>query len=184
MENVSNFAGNRYPLPKTVHMFTDGACSGNPGAGAYCCILQYKENEKIISDYHSFTTNNQMELTAVIKGLEAIRYPCIVEIVSDSKYVVDGATNWLPKWKANNWRRTNNKQIDNIGLWQQLDYYLAIHNVSFKWIKGHNQHFYNCKCDQIATDLIAQHQNGDITNIDTDAYTDNAIVDNDYYCVI
>lgn len=158
-----------YPglVPKTINMFTDGACSGNPGPGAYACILQYQGHEKIISDYNSETTNNQMELTAVIKGLEALKYPCIVKITSDSKYVVDGATSWLKSWKSNGWKQSNKKTIKNLELWQRLDELLQIHDVSFTWIKGHNQHFYNEKCDKIATDLIKENQNKQVTLFDT-----------------
>lgn len=177
MDSASNFPGGYYPLSKTVHMFTDGACSGNPGPGAYACILQYKEHEKIISDYNPDTTNNIMELTAVIKGLESIKYPCDIEITSDSKYVVQGATEWLPNWKSNSWRTANKKPVANQELWQRLDELMQEHkSVKFHWIKGHNQHFYNCKCDKIATDLIKQHQNIPIDNsIETEEDTQYTI---------
>lgn len=159
MGSASKFANNVYPMPKEVHMFTDGACSGNPGDGAYCCILQYKEHEKIISDYAERTTNNKMELLAVIKGLEAIKYPCKIDIISDSKYVVDGVTKWLPNWKANNWHDAKGKTVKNMQLWQRLDDLIQEQDkVTFHWIKGHNQHFYNCKCDEIARGLIMQNR--------------------------
>lgn len=171
MDSASNFPGGYYPLAKTVHMFTDGACSGNPGAGAYACILQYKEHEKILSDYNPNTTNNQMELMAVIAGLEAIKYPCNVDITSDSKYVTDGITKWMPTWKNNNWRTASNKSVANIDLWQRLDNLMQQHkSITVHWIKGHNQHFYNCKCDEIATGLIKSHANIPIDTTIDDSY--------------
>lgn len=135
----------------TVWIYTDGACSGNPGPGGYCAILEFKEHIKIVSGNNRLTTNNRMELQAVIEGLKALKKPCKVNIVSDSKYVCDAVNlHWIDSWLAKNWKKSNGKAVLNPELWQELVNLMKIHNVSFQWIKGHAGHKYNEKCDEIA----------------------------------
>lgn len=134
-----------------VIIYTDGACSGNPGPGGYCAILKAGEYEKHISGHEKKTTNNRMELIAVIEGLKALKRPCDVTVVSDSKYVCDAINqNWLKNWKNKNWKKSDGKPVLNPELWKELVSLLEIHKVSFNWIKGHAGHPYNEKCDEIA----------------------------------
>lgn len=134
-----------------IWLYTDGACSGNPGPGGYCAILKFNEHTKIISGAEKDTTNNRMELTAIIEGLKAIKRPCEVNVVSDSKYVCDAINkNWLKSWIAKNWKKSDGKAVLNVDLWQQLSELLELHNVTFHWIKGHAGHEFNEKCDLIA----------------------------------
>ena len=135
----------------SVKIYTDGACAGNPGPGGYCAILRCKENEKIVSGSNPQTTNNQMELIAVIEGLKALKKPCEVEIISDSKYVCDAINqHWLDSWKSNFWRKSDNKPVKNSNLWRELDKLIRVHTVKFTWIKGHAGNPINERCDQIA----------------------------------
>ena len=134
-----------------VFLYTDGACSGNPGPGGYCAILKMGEHSKIISGAEKSTTNNRMELTAVIMGLKALKRPCEVIVVSDSKYVCDAINQkWLYGWIKKGWKKSDNKAVLNPDLWQELYDLITTHNVTFKWIKGHAGHPYNEKCDEIA----------------------------------
>lgn len=136
---------------KSVEMFTDGACSGNPGPGGYGVILKYNGVEKELCGREELTTNNRMELTAVIEGLKILKQPCNVNIQTDSKYVVDAITKgWLENWQKSNWRKADKKPVLNVDLWQQLVELLKVHNVKFLWIKGHNGHTENERCDQLA----------------------------------
>lgn len=136
---------------KKVYIYTDGACSGNPGPGGYCAILKYGEHEKIVSGAEKNTTNNRMELTAVIKGLEALKKPCTVTVVSDSKYVCDAVNlHWLNSWVKNNWKKSNKDAVLNPELWKSLKASLDKHEVEFIWIKGHAGHPENERCDSIA----------------------------------
>ena len=136
-----------------VIIYTDGACSGNPGPGGYCAILRYGEHEKIISGAEKETTNNRMELSAVITGLNALTRPCHVTIVSDSKYVCDAINQgWLESWQKRNWKKADGKPVLNPQLWQELQSLLEIHKVTFEWIKGHAGHPFNERCDKIAVD--------------------------------
>ncbi len=135
----------------TVFLYTDGACSGNPGPGGYCAILKYGEHTRIISAGEKQTTNNRMELQAVIEGLKALKKPCNVTVISDSKYVCDAINqNWLASWKMKGWKKSDGKPVLNPELWKELSELLDIHNVTFQWIKGHAGHEYNEKCDEIA----------------------------------
>ncbi|MDR0947867.1 MAG: ribonuclease HI [Ruminococcus sp.] len=140
-----------------VEIFSDGSCSGNPGPGGWGTILRAKGIEKELSGGEILTTNNKMELTAVIKGLEALKYPCDVTITTDSKYVIDGITkNWAQSWKRRGWKKSDGKPAANPELWDRLLSLCEIHNVSFNWIKGHNGHPENERCDRLAvlqTDL-------------------------------
>ena len=136
---------------KNVEIFTDGACSGNPGPGGWGAILRYNEIEKELSGYEKETTNNRMELTAVIKALEILKYPCNVTITTDSKYVCDAINQgWAVSWRDNGWRKKDKKPALNPDLWQQLLSLLEKHNVTFCWVKGHNAHPENERCDKLA----------------------------------
>lgn len=136
---------------KQVEIFTDGACSGNPGPGGWGSILRCDGVEKELSGGEKETTNNRMELTAVIEALKALKYPCIVTITTDSKYVYDGITKgWAKSWKANGWRKKDKKPALNPDLWDTLLGLLDIHEVTFNWVKGHNEHPENERCDKLA----------------------------------
>ena len=136
---------------KKVDIYTDGACSGNPGAGGYGAIIVYRGVEKEISGGCADTTNNRMELSAVIEALSALREPCEVTVTSDSKYVVNGMEKgWARSWRARGWRKSDGKAALNADLWQRLLALCETHRVSFVWIKGHAGHPYNERCDRLA----------------------------------
>ena len=136
---------------KQVDIYTDGACSGNPGAGGYCAILIYNGLEKTVSGSENYTTNNRMELMAVIKGLECLKFPCFVKVYSDSSYVVEAFNKgWISAWESNGWRNSNKKEVKNIDLWQELLKLCKIHRVEFIKVKGHADNEYNNRCDKIA----------------------------------
>ncbi len=136
---------------KLVEIFTDGACSGNPGPGGWAAILRYNGKEKELSGGEKETTNNRMELTAVIKALEALKEPCSVTVTTDSKYVCDAINQkWVYGWRDNNWRKKDKKPALNPDLWQQLLLLLEKHEVKFIWVKGHNDHPENERCDKLA----------------------------------
>ena len=138
---------------KTVDIYTDGACSGNPGAGGYCAILIYKGVEKIISGFEQETTNNRMELLAVIKGIKALKEKCNVNIYSDSQYVISAFNdNWIENWQKNNWRNANKKEVKNADLWLELVSLIKMHNINFIKVKGHADNEYNNRCDKIAVE--------------------------------
>lgn len=138
-------------MSNIVNIYTDGACSGNPGPGGWGAILVCGTNEKELSGGELDTTNNRMELTAVIESLSALKRPCEVTLTTDSKYVVDAITQgWAKKWKANNWQRTPKEKAKNPDLWDKLLKLLEIHNVKFVWVKGHAGHRYNERCDTLA----------------------------------
>lgn len=137
----------------TVQIFTDGACSGNPGPGGYGTILKYGDNEKELSAGYKKTTNNRMELRAVISGLETLSKPTGVEIFSDSKYIVDAVNQgWAKRWRANGWRRNKKEMALNIDLWERLLELIEKHTCSFNWVKGHAGHPENERCDTLAVD--------------------------------
>ncbi len=136
---------------KTVYIFSDGACSGNPGPGGYGVILRYKDKETELSGGEAHTTNNRMELMGVITGLEALKYPCNVIVQTDSRYVVDGIEKgWAKSWKAHNWIKSDKKPALNPDLWGRLLDLLDMHDVKFTWIKGHAGHPENERCDALA----------------------------------
>ena len=138
---------------KKVEIYTDGACSGNPGKGGWGAVLVYGKYEKEMSGGEAQTTNNRMELTAVIKGLEALNESCRVTLTTDSKYVCDAINlGWVYSWKKNGWRKADKKPALNIDLWEELLKQLRIHQVEFVWVKGHAGHKYNERCDKLATD--------------------------------
>lgn len=136
---------------KLVEIFTDGACSGNPGPGGWGAILRCDGREKELSGGESHTTNNRMELSGVINALSALKYPCKVRLTTDSKYVVDGITKgWAQGWKKRGWKKSDGKPTLNPDLWGQLLDLLAVHDVEFCWIKGHAGHEENERCDRLA----------------------------------
>ena len=136
---------------KHVDIYTDGACSGNPGAGGWGAVIVYKGIEKELSGGEAQTTNNRMELTAVIRALQALKEPCAVTLTSDSKYVVDGITKgWAASWRAKGWRKGDGKPALNPDLWGELLDLLEEHSVEFIWVKGHAGHPYNERCDRLA----------------------------------
>lgn len=135
-----------------VHLFTDGACSGNPGPGGWAYILRHpasgRQAERAGGD--PATTNNRMELTAVIEGLGALKQPSSVDLFSDSQYVLNGLREWLPAWKARHWRTADKKPVKNRELWERLDQLIALHEVRFHWVRGHSDHPENERCDALA----------------------------------
>lgn len=136
---------------KKVEIYTDGACSGNPGKGGWGAVLVYGEKEKELSGAEKDTTNNRMELTAVIEALGALKQPCNVVLTTDSKYVCDAINKgWVYSWKKNGWKKSDKKPALNVDLWEKLLPLLEKHNVEFVWVKGHNGHPYNERCDALA----------------------------------
>lgn len=138
---------------KKVSLYTDGACSGNPGPGGWGAVLVYNGREKRISGGEKSTTNNRMELTAAIEGLSALNEPCEVHLVSDSKYLVDGMTKgWAKSWKSKGWRKSDGKPALNPDLWERLLSLSEVHKITYEWIKGHAGHEYNEICDRLAVE--------------------------------
>lgn len=136
---------------KQVKLYTDGACSGNPGPGGWGAILRYGEHERELSGGEANTTNNRMELSAVIAGLSALKEPCEVEVISDSKYIIDAVTKgWAVKWQKNGWVKPDKKPALNPDLWEKLLGLLEKHKVTFTWVKGHAGHPENERCDALA----------------------------------
>lgn len=136
---------------KQVTIYTDGACAGNPGAGGWGAILMYGEYCKEISGGCADTTNNRMELTGVISALERLKEPCIVDLYSDSKYVIDGLRlGWAASWKKNGWRKSNKKPALNPDLWDRLLVLTEKHQMNYHWVKGHASNEYNNRCDELA----------------------------------
>jgi ribonuclease HI len=133
-----------------VVVFTDGACSGNPGPGGWGAILTFGAVEKELKGGEKLTTNNRMELMAAISALEAMKRPCAVELHTDSQYVKNGITTWIHNWKRNGWRTADKKPVKNEDLWKRLDEALAIHKVDWRWVKGHAGHAMNERADALA----------------------------------
>ena len=145
---------------KTVNIFTDGACKGNPGPGGYGVILEYNGKRKELSQGFKETTNNRMELTAAIVGLKALKEPCNVTLYSDSKYLIDSVTKrWVYSWRKNNWVKSDKKKALNTDLWTELLDLLDTHNVTFVWVKGHDGHRENERCDELAVKAAEQYLN-------------------------
>ena len=134
-----------------VYLYTDGACLGNPGPGGWAAVLKWQEEVKELSGGQPNTTNNQMELSAVIQGLSALKRPVRVHIVTDSKYVMNGVQDWMPRWKQNNWRTAAKKLVANKELWLELDALCQTHQTSWEWVKGHSGHPINERCDELAS---------------------------------
>jgi ribonuclease HI len=134
-----------------VQIFTDGACKGNPGPGGWGALLRMGATEKELSGGEALTTNNRMELTAAIRGLQALKRPCRVLLTTDSRYVMDGLTKWIHGWRKNGWKTADRKPVKNADLWQELLAAAAPHRVEWKWVKGHAGHDENERVDQLAS---------------------------------
>ena len=146
-------------MKKFVEIFTDGACSGNPGPGGWGVVLRFGSIEKELSGGERDTTNNRMELTAAIMGLSALKEPCKVRLVTDSKYVADGITKgWAQSWKNNGWRKADKKPALNPDLWEKLLELINKHEVTIDWVKGHAGHPENERCDKLATSEIEKYK--------------------------
>jgi ribonuclease HI len=144
---------------KKVLIFTDGACSGNPGEGGWAAILRFGDKEKELSGFEAETTNNKMELRAAIEGLKALKEPCEVELYSDSAYLVNCfESKWLDNWKMNGWMNKNKEQVKNIEIWKELDQLSNIHRVKWIKVKGHSDNEYNNRCDRLATSEIKKNR--------------------------
>ena len=135
---------------KDVIIYTDGACRGNPGIGGWGALMSYKEEVKELYGGEVDTTNNKMELRAVIEGLNILKEPCSVKVFTDSKYVMEGINSWIHNWKKNNWKTANKKDVKNKDLWIQLDKLVSKHNISWEWVKGHSGNPGNDKADELA----------------------------------
>ena len=147
---------------KNVTIYTDGACSGNPGPGGWGCVLIYKDVPKKMSGYSEKTTNNQMELFAVIEALKALKEPCFVDLYSDSAYVCNAfLQKWIDNWQQNGFRTANKKPVQNVELWKELITLCKVHQVTFHKVKGHADNALNNECDRLATTEIANHIKND-----------------------
>jgi len=135
---------------KEVIIYTDGACRGNPGPGGWGALIKFDSAHKEIFGGQNNTTNNQMELSAAIEGLSILKEPCTVELFTDSKYVMDGITQWIQNWKKNNWKTSAKKEVKNKELWQRLDQLIAYHHVQWHWVKGHSGDSGNETADLLA----------------------------------
>lgn len=138
----------------SVEIFTDGACSGNPGPGGWAALLRWNGHEKELFGGEEETTNNRMELMAAIMALEALSRPSDVVLTTDSTYVMDGITKWMPGWKARGWKTTAKKPVKNQDLWERLDSAISPHNITWKWVRGHDGHAENERVDQLAVAAI------------------------------
>ena len=139
---------------KTVNIYTDGACRGNPGLGGWGALIEYENTRKEYFGGKILTTNNQMELLAAIEGLKALKEPCIVNLTTDSKYVLSGATEWMVNWKRRKWKTAGKKQVLNKDLWVKLDVLIQEHDVDWVWVKGHSGHVENEIADALANQGI------------------------------
>ena len=141
-------------MTKLIHIWTDGACSGNPGPGGWGAVLRYGETEKEISGAEAATTNNRMELMAVIEALNALKRPSQVRLHADSKYVLDGVSKWIHGWKKNGWKTADKKPVKNEDLWRALDAAAQRHEIEWKWVKGHSDDVMNERADALARGAI------------------------------
>lgn len=141
---------------KIVEIFTDGACSGNPGPGGWGAILRFGPHERELQGAEPDTTNNRMELMAAIVALESLKEPCDIDLTTDSQYVRQGITEWMPGWIRKNWRTAAGQPVKNKDLWQRLSTAAAMHHVRWHWVKGHSNHPENERCDALARDAITQ----------------------------
>jgi ribonuclease HI len=139
---------------KQVTIYTDGACKNNPGPGGWAAILIFESTEKSISGQEAYTTNNRMELLSVISALNSLKYPCTVNLYTDSQYVKQGISTWLPAWKAKNWRTASGSKVKNQDLWEQLDQAASKHAVDWHWVKAHNGNLLNERVDLLAKQAI------------------------------
>jgi ribonuclease HI len=142
---------------KTVEIFTDGGCWGNPGPGGWGAVLRFKGKEKKISGSEAYTTNNRMEMTAAIESLNSLKIPCKVIITTDSSYLKDGISSWIVGWKKNGWRTKEKTLVKNIDLWKKLDLLMAVHQIEWQWVKGHAGHRENEIADQLSQEAISNY---------------------------
>jgi ribonuclease HI len=143
---------------KIVYIFTDGACRGNPGPGGWGAVLRYDQTEKTLYGSEKDTTNNRMELTAVISALAQLKRSCSVEVTTDSQYVRNGVLNWMTQWKQNGWKTANKKPVKNKDLWELLDCEINKHKIIWHWVKGHSGHPENTRADELANFAIDEMQ--------------------------
>lgn len=141
-----------------VEAFTDGACLGNPGPGGWAALLRAKGKERMLAGGEADTTNNRMELMAAIAALEALSRPCAVDLTTDSRYVMQGIEQWMPKWRANGWRTADRKPVKNQDLWMRLSDAAARHTVRWHWVRGHNGHAENERVDEAAREQAEHHR--------------------------
>ena len=139
---------------KKIKIYTDGACSGNPGPGGWGAVLLYNGKKKELSGYNPQTTNNQMELQAAVEALQHLKEPCQIDLYSDSKYVVQGMTEWIDNWKARGWKTASKKPVRNKEYWFKLDELNNKHSINWHWVKGHADNEHNNRCDQLAVTAI------------------------------
>jgi ribonuclease HI len=139
-----------------VQIFTDGACQGNPGPGGWAAVLVSGPHRREITGYEPATTNNRMELQAAIEGLRNLKQPCAVELYTDSQYLKNGMEQWMAKWKRNGWRTAARQPVKNADLWEQLDAEASRHKISWHWVRGHDGHVENERCDHLANEAIRQ----------------------------
>ncbi|MEO5340574.1 MAG: ribonuclease HI [Magnetococcus sp. MYC-9] len=148
------------PSRQLVRIHTDGACRGNPGPGGWGALLEYGAEEKTLSGYAAHTTNNRMEMLAVIRALESLKRPCRVVLTTDSQYVKNGITQWIVQWKRRGWRKADGQGVLNVDLWQRLDALCRQHEVEWNWVRGHTGHPQNERVDLLARQGIQQGQEG------------------------
>jgi ribonuclease HI len=139
---------------KRVALYADGSCHGNPGPGGWAAILECNGQTRELTGAERATTNNQMELRAVIEGLRVLKEPCAVDVWSDSRYVIDGMKSWLANWKRRGWQTADKKPVKNVELWQALDEAAARHRIDWHWVRGHDGHVQNERCDQLANEAV------------------------------
>ena len=154
-QNPDSTSADQKPAKK-VEIYTDGSCSPNPGPGGWGALLRYGENEKELSGYAPQTTNNRMELTAVVEALRAIKRPCRLAIHTDSRYLKDGITNWILKWKRNGWKTSTGTAVKNKDLWIALEEASRRHTIEWHWVKGHAGHPENERCDELARSAVRE----------------------------
>ena len=142
-----------------VHIFTDGACKGNPGPGGWGAIMKYGDHVKELNGYSSKTTNNIMEITAVIEALKSLTRPCAIILTTDSNYVKNGITQWIHNWKKKGWKTANKKPVKNKEWWLQLDVEVQRHQIEWKWVKGHSGHPENERADELANEAVGNNEN-------------------------
>lgn len=150
-------------MTKHVELFTDGACKGNPGPGGWGAIIRFNEHEKMLSGAETHTTNNRMELMAVIMGLASLKYRCQVTVTTDSQYVMHGITKWLENWKKKGWKTASNQPVKNKDLWIRLEALIMHHEVGWCWVKGHSGHSENELADELANKAILELLNQEIS---------------------
>ena len=145
---------------KQVRIITDGSCLGNPGRGGWACILRFNDQDRELFGCAPHTTNNRMELTAAIEGLKALKEPCEVQVITDSEYLKNCITTWVPNWKKRGWMTSTNKPVINRDLWEELDDVSAKHKITWSWTKGHASHADNNRCDELAQTAAREQRRG------------------------